>query len=196
VKKRRDDVQRVQVSRAPLPIKPLRAYRATANPEPTFDQKPDWAKWANMPTCELWQAVALSLDLEPDALPRASLDEYPDDKFRQRLRVACVNFDNTRFSEVIVSEFRAWALSLPIPWTLPDRFPPVTEAAEAAGISLPKQVKLCVEWLRQRPTGNNKRDNLKAAAKLAMTGITDRDFHMAYRIVYQRKRGAPNKGAT
>jgi len=29
---------------------------------------PDWDVWANVDTCELWEAVALSLDIEPDAL--------------------------------------------------------------------------------------------------------------------------------
>jgi hypothetical protein len=36
-------------------------------------QKPDWKFWSAMPEVELWQAVALSLDLDPDAIDPDSI---------------------------------------------------------------------------------------------------------------------------
>ena len=33
-------------------------------------KKPDWSEWSLMPKVEVWQAVALSMDLEPHDLRR------------------------------------------------------------------------------------------------------------------------------
>lgn len=34
----------------------------------TIERKPKWAKWRLIPEVEVWQAVALSLDIEPDKI--------------------------------------------------------------------------------------------------------------------------------
>ena len=94
------------VSAAPEPITPIRySYRpnastpgnpptpATVTAQPLALRMPDWEKWGYMVTCTVWQAVALSLNIEPDLL-----NEYgpfdPDSQrhpapFRNRLSIAC-----------------------------------------------------------------------------------------------------------
>ena len=99
----------------------------------------DWDKWAYMLRSELWQAVALSLNIEPYALP--GLDFRPiiggpfdccPKEFRRRLEIACNHIEGGRlrfaapagrlpYYTVDLSEFAAWAQSLG--WGLPDPFP-------------------------------------------------------------------------
>ena len=39
-------------------------------------QKPNWRLWRNIPEVQLWQAVALSLNLEPDAIAEEELSDW------------------------------------------------------------------------------------------------------------------------
>ncbi|MFP4891955.1 hypothetical protein [Paraburkholderia sp. EG304] len=68
----------------------------------TTERKPKWAKWRLIPEVEVWQAIALSLDIEPDKVtlnrqawmgarhPFAESEEFVD-----RLDVTCANILNT-----------------------------------------------------------------------------------------------------
>lgn len=94
----------------------------------------DWELWAFIPQCELWQAVALSLDLEP---PKYSHEVrgWPSE-YERRLKIAtahieCKNLAHNKFGceNVNLTVFCAWAQSLG--WSLPDRFP-------CAGATQPK----------------------------------------------------------
>lgn len=53
----------VKVSQAPAPITPVRG-RFYVAPKDT-DREPRWEKWRLMEQVELWQAIALSLNIEP-----------------------------------------------------------------------------------------------------------------------------------
>ena len=87
------------MSKAPPPINPIRVGRYTAPNAPTVPP-PNWDKWGHMRDVELWEAVALSLNLEPDKLPvyLAAFERFGDDPFRicpqsflDRLQVANSN---------------------------------------------------------------------------------------------------------
>jgi hypothetical protein len=89
-----------------------------------------------MLTGEVWQAVALSLNIEPDALPaldsRRLVDRPFDDcptEFLRRLEIACNHIENgalqctaqvpnTPYSTVSLSVFGTWAHARG--WSLPD----------------------------------------------------------------------------
>jgi len=47
----------------------------------------DWSLWRDKPTALVWQAVALSLDTDPDPNPPEFLDCFPQD-FQRRMRIA------------------------------------------------------------------------------------------------------------
>lgn len=142
-----------QVSRTPKPVTPLRGGTARALPAPDWGQPADWNKWAYMLTVEVWRAVALSLDIEPDFL--SGLDFRPiiggpfDDcpsEFKRRLDIASNHVENGQlqcpapssigqYSTVGLADFGEWASSLG--WSLPDPFPrrAVSVAASSAGNS-------------------------------------------------------------
>ena len=102
------------------------------------DPRADWEKWSQMLTCELWQAVALSLGFEPYGLPGLTFrpilggpfDACPE-RFRRRLAIAnnhvecgamhrpAYEGDRTR-ETVKLHDFVAWAQSLE--WELPEPF--------------------------------------------------------------------------
>ena len=92
-------IRRVCVSNAPPPIIPIRVGRYTAPNAPPVPP-PNWDKWGHMRDVELWEAVALSLNLEPDKLPvyLGAFERFGDDPFRicpqtflDRLQVANSN---------------------------------------------------------------------------------------------------------
>lgn len=71
------------VSCAPRPITPL-PNRPMVMPPLAPPPPPNWAKWSNMLDVELWQAVALTLNFEPEKLPiyLKAYDMLGDDPFR------------------------------------------------------------------------------------------------------------------
>lgn len=110
------------VSAAPPPIEPLRGSGYT---RPSKALEPiDWEHWGLMRDGEvpLWQAVALSVNVNPDAVP---MDKAGDD-FNKRLRVALahantgnlplmIHYPNQPVSPIMLSQFAAWAVKLNIP---------------------------------------------------------------------------------
>lgn len=111
-------------------------------------KRPDWAYWANMAEVRLWQAVALSLDIEPrwlssngeppSKVPGLVFDRRPPG-YEERLQVAGSHLPSLETSPtwggrddapVRLAIVRRWGESLPFPWTFPSGFP----AAEVQGI--------------------------------------------------------------
>jgi hypothetical protein len=105
----------------------------------------DWDMWRNMPTVEIWEAVALSLGNSPVPSSNGSASYY-DDEYPKRLRIAKEHLSSqpgsalqlmggllgTNHGKVSLSAFRAWAVSLG--WTLPPEFPNgATRALSATG---------------------------------------------------------------
>ena len=130
----------VRTSRSPPPITPSRGGgRSTANLAPPLARKPNWRKWRQMLTTEVWKAVALSLDIEPGEMP--GLDFHPIDgdpfddcprEYRDRLDIACDHVRNGKLectsrassvpqSSVRLTDFVSWAHLLG--WALPSLFP-------------------------------------------------------------------------
>ena len=119
-------------------------------PEPDTT-KPDWSLWTHIPQPPLWQAVALSLDLSPDA-HRVGWNNSPDScstlppDFNKRMRIAMANLaalnlvrdvsKPSHMLQVPMATFSAWARS--IGWPLPENFPGagVASAQMAAQVSI------------------------------------------------------------
>lgn len=100
----------------------------------------DWGKWGQMISAPLWEAVALSMDIEPEKMspaPDFRWGNYPFDdaelEYKKRITIAC---DHTNEGSLIatrgwggskyhnpvkLSIFGAWARSLG--WSLPKKFP-------------------------------------------------------------------------
>ncbi|MBM0105196.1 hypothetical protein JM946_10560 [Steroidobacter sp. S1-65] len=98
------------------------------------DRRPNWAKWRFVPDVEIWEGVALSLNIEPDKVnhhPHGWMadahlflesEEFNDRIFvlkrNRELRRTAVSLDDPVHSEVSLSEFAAYALS--VGWKIPD----------------------------------------------------------------------------
>lgn len=99
--------------------------------------KPDWDLWAFIPGVKLWQACALSMNIDPDSFdPDANV--YPVEQrearqlFSKRLRIATAQMENKKFRfsrrsndwdrkyEIYLANFAAWATN-EIKW---DNLPP------------------------------------------------------------------------
>jgi len=111
------------------------------DPESKRDSKPEWDKWTDTSTVTLWEAIALSLNVEPENLqclkryplpPWLDFDECPKE-FRRRLDIAkkrvselAANSENSNpieETEVILSRLRIMSEKLKKPWKFPDQFP-------------------------------------------------------------------------
>ena len=86
----------------------------------------DWDLWAFIPHCEVWQAVALSLDIEPPKYSHEVRGWPPD--YDRRLKITSAHIEcrslarsKTDINNVDLTAFSTWAQSLS--WSLPDRFP-------------------------------------------------------------------------
>lgn len=93
--------------------------------------KPNWARWRNLATVTLKEAIALSLDLEPVNTDAGSSE------FHTRLSIAINHIESrglrARSSgggawggvehRVILADFRAWGEALSEPFIFPDQFP-------------------------------------------------------------------------
>lgn len=116
----------------------------------------DWDMWRDMPTAELWEAVALSLGNSPVPISNGSASYYDAD-YSKRLRIAKEHQSarpgsalqlvggpmGTNHAKVSLSAFRAWALSLG--WTLPMEFP---RSATDAGPASADKAKLD-QWRKE-----------------------------------------------
>lgn len=116
----------------PPPIRPLSASGpgtiVARKPAPAR-RRPKWPKWLLMPTVRLWEAVALSLGIEP---PEHLVDIASGGRrgaaFKDRLQIACANLkalgctgalpESRSVAEVQLRQFARWCLS--IGWQIPD----------------------------------------------------------------------------
>ncbi|NBQ54468.1 MAG: hypothetical protein EBU49_12955, partial [Proteobacteria bacterium] len=118
-------------------------------------KKPDWSEWSLMPKVEVWQAVALSMDLEAHDLhmdvhtpllgfgsffkPNSFPSSAKEREFEKRLRILEANLeDSAKFPNVVINrelrlsivalpEFSAWAVS--VGWEIPEEL--AKKSAEA-----------------------------------------------------------------
>jgi hypothetical protein len=84
----------------------------------------DWAYWREMPTVTLWEGVALSCGIKPQAITADGTFDEPDlTIFHPRLDVAKRAFPMTKFPDGVgLAKFARWAVKRQTP--LWKRFPP------------------------------------------------------------------------
>lgn len=88
--------------------------------------RPNWKEWNHTPSVQVWEACALSLDIDPHSLESAGFpSEDSKAEFELRQRVLLANLANRTFFSpsflnmhsparcgVVLSEFAAWAVSV------------------------------------------------------------------------------------
>lgn len=146
------------------------------------DSKPEWDKWPDTSTVTLWEAIALSLNVEPENLrclkrypvpPWLDFDECPKE-FRRRLAIAkkrvselAANSENSNPIEetkVILSRLRIMSEKLKKPWKFPKDFP-ASFAPETNELSVAERIpgnKTASEPIRRNgePWTDNLHDEL------------------------------------
>ena len=151
--------------------------------EPGF-APPNWEHWGNLHTVELWQAVALSLDIAPEALdtipggfdPQRHSNLPPE--FLPRLMVAANHMAAPTMQErytpewmrhVVLEQFGMWADNLPHPWEMPYEFPPVfnEETDDSTGSTGQESAHAANDQSGQRVQKRSRQDNLKRAIHAA-----------------------------
>jgi hypothetical protein len=141
---RREDVlalwpdPRTQILRAPAPIRPRREGVAAPviNSMPSESREPNWQKWKAVPEVKLYEAVALSFNIDPQKLRRNPHTWMGGSRFREgrdfddRLFIVERNLQSFKPTgsvaalieggEVFISlqTFGAWAVSMH--WSLPN----------------------------------------------------------------------------
>lgn len=144
----------VQVSNAPPPISPLRVRGGFVPRKSESDRLPRWSKWRLMPEVKEWEAVALSLNIEPEKIKTdrnswmgAAHPFDEGDEFNDRLEILnkhasnrtyfptpCIlNMGNWYQYEVRLDEFAAWCAH--VGFAIP---PELSALAKAATQAAPK----------------------------------------------------------
>lgn len=114
-----------------------------------IQRKPNWEVWKHVPHAKVWEAVALSLDIDPEKVNIDSNSWMADrlvfhegDEFSSRVFVAGRNVAGGKLRPVIIavgqpeactvsiSEFASWALS--ISWRVPSELAALSECASPA----------------------------------------------------------------
>lgn len=148
------------VSAAPPPITPLRGAGVAPSRQPL---PANWNKWKFIPKCELWKAVCLTLDIEPDSekhdirgwlqsrrgFPYGFPTDFPD-----RLQVAQANVStngpihpqslyrgvlNNPHADVLLSDVATFAIRCE--WTIPEPMRALARPAEAVVTPEPTETK-------------------------------------------------------
>lgn len=161
------------------PINPLRGVDIISRPRVSDVRKPNWDVWQLVPEASLWEAVALSLDIEPRKVrfmrhgwmagPGAGPLFEEGQDFEDRLLVAVRKVMGhphaqaaMRFGEVNEHELRKAVIHLPevaswtvsIGWTVPPQFAAIARAYK-------QSVSPAAENGSKPATGRN--DNLRLA---------------------------------
>lgn len=101
------------------------------------DRKPNWRKWNLIDDVEVWKAIALSLDIDPDKVTRDGSDwmagggyvNHEETEFKDRLDIIKANYskidptpkalssNGTAYCHINISKFAKWAIS--VNWVIP-----------------------------------------------------------------------------
>ena len=147
------EARQVPLSRASPPITPIRGSGYSFTPTRRVIDAPDWDFWRHLPDVEIWQACALSLNLEPDKFewsgdswllgpgdhgPSIESTSFRDSdeeaSFYKRVKLLCANlFRREHFSAPILNMGKSFKSRAKLPevaawaagigWSLPDAFP-------------------------------------------------------------------------
>lgn len=94
-------------------------------------RKPNWEKWKLIPDANVWQVVALSLDIDPDRVTKYADDwkaggrfvNHEGDQFRDRVDIIRANIktiahlsraidkNGIEYNELNIANFAQWAIS-------------------------------------------------------------------------------------
>ena len=156
------------VSAAPAPLEHI---RGSGYSPPNKPPEPiDWEHWGFMRDCDvsLWEAVALSLNVNPDAV---RMDKAGED-FNKRLRLAVAHGDsgslpltahypNQPVSPVILAKFAAWAVKLNIA-NMPPELVAIAAQPQASNVNVPEPQAAIMEngSAAERQTAEN-RDGIR-----------------------------------
>jgi len=132
---------------------------------------PDWSFWQDMPEVELWQACALSLNLDPDSLsphydgagmigsglPSFRHENFPSaekwEEFNKRLRLAEANIQQQNAfcpNLIKISNFVRIVLILSKPWDMPPEL-----------VTLVQKPKAQISTLENEPLLNDDHETIK-----------------------------------
>jgi hypothetical protein len=150
-------VETVAVAEVPPSIQSVRASSGVMGDEEPQNRAPNWAVWKNIPVVKIFEAVALSLNIEPSKIRHSPNSWMADkrlfdesDEFKERLFVVernlevlgAVNSANLRHfdedPEIPLSRFTAWAAS--IGWELPNELSEFAALESQSVIPQPKKV--------------------------------------------------------
>jgi len=151
----------------------------------------NWNIWGNVPELPLWEAVALSLDIEPRSIQfnpnnwatRQKIDGVTEE-FEDRLLVAernrlggklpsqDRNYGTPVLGHVNLGIFAAWALQLTPRWQVPERFAALSnEEAFTAAIAAAQEKSTAATKSPEKPLGTRERETLlKLVIGMAIDG--------------------------
>ncbi|MDQ3196287.1 MAG: hypothetical protein M3Q32_07955 [Pseudomonadota bacterium] len=146
-----------RISKAPDPIMPLSSsgHTSQSDRQEAFERPADWSKWRFMLKVKLYEAVALSLNLEPQPPP------LQNPAFKNRLVIAGSHLsidgllrpEDYSTAEILLPEFGVWAESIDL--ELPAEFP-----RRATEDKKPKTVTTAETDSTAKPLGTNERNTL------------------------------------
>ncbi len=157
------------------------------------DRTPNWEKWRHVPNVKLWEAVALSLNIEP-ALVKHSKHGWMSDShlfdesklFKDRIFVAKRNLStdgplkptaiatgHPEGCEFSLAEFAGWACS--ISWEIPPELGEKIELATDAQQNKPDSI--------EKPLQTRERNNLLMIIA-ALAEIADIDISAPHKAAY------------
>jgi hypothetical protein len=168
-------VEAAALSQAPPSIQPIRVSSAVPGDGKPKNRAPNWALWKHIPAVKIFEAVALSLNIEPSRIRHSPNSWMADkrlfdesDEFKDRLfvvernleKLGVVNFANVQyFNEdpvVGLPRFAVWAVSLG--WSLPSE---LVDIATHATVGSPPVVA------REATTAAHPRGNTESILKRA-----------------------------
>jgi len=174
------------------------------------DRMPNWATWRLIPNVMIWQAVALSLNIDPEKVrqsqPEMDYNRYfkENREFSERLDVVCANYreingeqpsrilvDASCDAKVSLLRIAQWARSA-ARWKTPAEFKKLGKPRPVAGgqktVRPPSSAKPEAgyrRWLenkmKQYPTARPKpKKQFRAEAQGSFPGLSDRGFERAW----------------
>lgn len=95
-----------KVSKAPPPVRPIHSSGSSviSSSKPVSKETmppPNWSEWQLMPKLHIWQAVALSLSVDPYTVETKSLNWFGDDG---KLKIGAGGYSNATPPKCMVSE--------------------------------------------------------------------------------------------
>jgi len=123
------------------------------------DRKPNWKKWSLIPDVEIWQAVALSLDIDPDKVRHGENNwmsvthSYEESReFTDRVQVLASNLGKVELlpirainmgsnfrSKTAIVGFSAWATS--VGWCVPDELKKIAVGSQSSTVEFSEEKK-------------------------------------------------------